>query len=494
MSLAWATLVLLPAISTWTDGTNRFFYFWQRSDGLALIVSILILAACGYLLYLAERRLASRALTRIGAVLFVLTLIDGVLGYMLSDNKVNHDGRDALVWAAVSALALAAMAYTRWRLVNLATKACLFMVPLTAIVAVQVLSWPSWDTRTGQLDPHPIETEGPHPPVFLFIFDEWSARRSTQSGQFLPFFKNLGELAAHATVYTHALSDGMDTEISLPRILYSQMGRLQAGGGAQVLWQAKESRSAVADVPNIFQLARHKGYTTAMLGYYLPYRVLLGDAVDYVVTYPHVPKSERLMGKVLLTLLSGETLLPDPVNRTIGRRVSAQVYSRNWVGLNHELRDRFRAVLKSARERSFVIVHFPLPHAPFVYNPDGSYRGPFRGEILEGSAADYERSLRYLDVVIGDFVNDLKRAGVYDSALVILTSDHSWRLDPDSAVRSTPDAFRRVPLLVKWPGEGAGVIDRPFCLSGLREVIARALDESPGTTAPCTTGWQVQGH
>jgi len=200
------------------------------------------------------------------------------------------------------------------------------------------------------------------------------------------------------------------------------------------------------------------------------------------------------MGKVLLTLLSGETLIPDPVNRTIGRRVSAQVYSRNWVGLNHELRDRFRAVLKSARERSFVIVHFPLPHAPFVYNPDGSYRGPFRGELLEGSAADYERSLRYLDVVIGDFVNDLKRAGVYDSALVILTSDHSWRLDPDSAVRSTPDAFRRVPLLVKWPGEGAGVIDRPFCLSGLREVIARALDESPGPTAPCTTGWQVQGH
>jgi Sulfatase len=489
--ISWATLMLLSAISIWTDNTNRFFYFWQRSDALAVIAAILVLAACAFLLYRSAQAVHNETLLRCGAIAFILTLVDGVLGYVLADIKAQHDVRDALIWAACSAVAVGVTLATRWRLARAAVNACLFMLPLTVILSLQMLSWPSWDTRSGQLERRNTAGETPTRPVFLFIFDEWSQERSAPSGQYLSFFRNVRQLASQATLYTHALSDGMDTDVSLPRILYSQLGHLLADGN-QLLWRTGESNEPVNDVPNIFELGRSRGYTTAMLGYYLPYRALLGDQVDFVATYPHVAKSDSWAGKVAETLLGSEVFLPDPVNRWIGRRLNEQLLSRHWIRLNHRVRAHFRSVLIQAGARGFVVVHFPLPHGPFVYNADGSFRGPFRGRPTDGTPADYERSLRYLDVVIGDLTNEIRLAGLFDSALVVLTSDHSWRVDPDTARMNQPDAYRRVPLLVKWPGQKAPkVIDTPFCLGGLRSLVSRAVGEAPDAPPACTTGWKV---
>jgi len=494
VSISWATLMLLSAISIWTDNTNRFFYFWQRSDGVAVIGAILLLGTCGFLLYRAAQALQNRTLMRCGAVAFILTLVDAVLAYVLADIKVQHDVRDALIWAGCSAVALIATLATQWRLVRGAVNACLFMLPLTGILCLQMLSWPSWDTRTGQLERRSTAGIAPKRPVFLFIFDEWSQQRSEQSGQYLPFFRHLRQLASQATVYTRALSDGMDTDVSLPRILYSQIGDLLADGN-HLLWRLGEINRPATDVSNIFQLGRRHGYSTAMLGYYLPYRALLGDEVDFVASSPHVAKSDSWVGKVVQTLLSGEVFLPDPANRWIGRRLSEQLLSRHWVSLNHQMQEQFRNVLLEAGAQSFVVVHFPLPHGPFVYNSDGSYRGAFRGRPTDGTPADYERSLRYLDTIVGDFTREIERAGLFDSALVILTSDHAWRMDPDTTRMAQPDAYRRVPLIVKWPGQNASsVIDSPFCLSGLRSLVSQAIGEASGAPTPCTVGWKVKGN
>jgi hypothetical protein len=484
--------MLLSAVSIWTDNTNRFFYFWQRSDALAVIAAILVLGTCAFLLYRTAHALRNKTLLRCGRVVFILTLVDGVLAYLLADIKAQHDVRDALIWAGCSAVAVGVMLASRGRLVRAAMNACLFMLALTGILSLQMLSWPSWDTRTGQLARRSTAGAGPTRPVFLFIFDEWSQERSAPSGQYLPFFSNLRRLASQSTVYTHALSDGMDTDVSLPRILYSQLGDLLADGN-RLLWRVGETSRPVADVSNIFQLGRKYGYSTAMLGYYLPYRALLGDQVDLVATYPHVAKSDSWLGNVAETLLGGEVFLPDPVNRWMGRRLGERLLSRHWVRLNHGVRAHFRRVLLEAGPHGFVVVHFPLPHGPFVYNADGSYRGPFRGRPTDGTPADYERSLRYLDSVIGELTNEIRGAGLFDSALVVLTSDHSWRVDPDTTRMHRPDAYRRVPLLVKWPGQKVPeVIDSPFCLSGLRSLVSRAVGAAIEAAPRCTTGWRVQ--
>jgi hypothetical protein len=73
----------------------------------------------------------------------------------------------------------------------------------------------------------------------------------------------------------------------------------------------------------------------------------------------------------------------------------------------------------------------------------------------------YLRQLVYFDRVVGELMERLKRAGKYEDALIILTSDHSWRFDPDTKLAT--QARRWVPLLVKLPGQTRGcVIDTPF--------------------------------
>jgi membrane-anchored protein YejM (alkaline phosphatase superfamily) len=61
--------------------------------------------------------------------------------------------------------------------------------------------------------------------------------------------------------------------------------------------------------------------------------------------------------------------------------------------------------------------------------------------------------LLYLDRVVGRIIEQLKAAGKFDDALLIFTSDHGWRWDPDVPVKDwTADPIlRKVPLLVKLP-------------------------------------------
>jgi arylsulfatase A-like enzyme len=78
-----------------------------------------------------------------------------------------------------------------------------------------------------------------------------------------------------------------------------------------------------------------------------------------------------------------------------------------------------------------------------------------------GSVADYERALLNLDRLVGRFMGALEERGLLDHALVVVTSDHGWRLDPVPARR---EAGRlHVPLLVKLPGQQLPLtVDEPI--------------------------------
>jgi membrane-anchored protein YejM (alkaline phosphatase superfamily) len=123
------------------------------------------------------------------------------------------------------------------------------------------------------------------------------------------------------------------------------------------------------------------------------------------------------------------------------------------------------------------MIHWPLPHGPFVLNEDGTYRGPFKRSRLEGTPADYQRHLAFLDLVLGEAVAELDSAGLLDRALVIVTSDHSWKVEPDSSLRAAPGARTWVPLIVKLPHQTAGHrVPERFCLGQLGPLLQRVMD------------------
>jgi Sulfatase len=97
----------------------------------------------------------------------------------------------------------------------------------------------------------------------------------------------------------------------------------------------------------------------------------------------------------------------------------------------------------------------------------------------------------FVDTLLGELVRNLRRRGLYDRSLIVLTADHGVSFRPGGPRRVTtaenlPDlAF--VPLFVKAPGQSAGrVVDEHVQTVDVLPTLADAL----GVELP----WRVDGH
>ncbi len=96
----------------------------------------------------------------------------------------------------------------------------------------------------------------------------------------------------------------------------------------------------------------------------------------------------------------------------------------------------------------FLFVHLYEPHTPYTPPARFSEYPPYDGEIA------------YADELVGRLIASLTRRGLYDTALVILLSDHGEGLGDHGEAEHGLFLYRetiRVPLIVKLPGaRGAG--------------------------------------
>jgi len=98
----------------------------------------------------------------------------------------------------------------------------------------------------------------------------------------------------------------------------------------------------------------------------------------------------------------------------------------------------------------------------------------------------YDSCLGYLDERLGELFDELKRRGVLDNTLVIVTSDHGEGMGEHNLFFHGESLYRteiRVPLLIMMPGQ-----DRPVIVNetvSLRDIPATILDLiGQGTGAP----------
>jgi membrane-anchored protein YejM (alkaline phosphatase superfamily) len=98
----------------------------------------------------------------------------------------------------------------------------------------------------------------------------------------------------------------------------------------------------------------------------------------------------------------------------------------------------------------FVFVHHSVPHMPLIFDRNGFIGKPERTAPLTVKA--YLGNLRYIDTLIGRFLD----SNTCDDFVWILTSDHSFRFDPDNkGNESETSPTRHVPLLIHFPGQTA---------------------------------------
>lgn len=482
VALVVATLLFGRQIAAWTTTRNRYHYHWQSSDGLALVAAVLLLAVVLYGVGSALRRSERARRYR----LYELALVVAVVAALLSQVKAlakDQDPRHALALWVVVAGVLAA-AWRRWAstMAKFVGGACLIMSPLVPILLTQALLWRPWDVRERASLPGPPPTQGPTPVVIL-VFDEWSWFRLAPTGRLAPEFVNLRRLADRAVLLTEARSPSYSTRISMPRLLYEERGDIVVGDGA-AWWMVDSVRRPATGVPEVFDRARRQGYRTQLLGYYLPYRALFGaDAPDRILTFSHAPKGRSWAREVVERGMANLEYWTDPLSKVIWRRYFNPLYSENWHDITLTLRSATLDALVTEADNSLLVSHLPVPHYPFIWNPDGSYRGPFEGDRRSDDTAGYHRNMLYADRILGEILDTLQRTGRFDRTLLVVTSDHAWRKEPDSTVLARADAPRRVPLLIKWPGQKRPMVrDERFCTLGMGPILDAVM--APGGMGP----------
>ncbi len=103
-------------------------------------------------------------------------------------------------------------------------------------------------------------------------------------------------------------------------------------------------------------------------------------------------------------------------------------------------------------------MHYFDPHGP--YQPPEEHRkgAPRDDSEVERLRWLYEGEVRYVDHAVGRVFDALKQAGLYEDALIILTSDHGEEFGEHGGYlhgRTLYQEVLHVPLLVRMPG-GAG--------------------------------------
>ena len=97
---------------------------------------------------------------------------------------------------------------------------------------------------------------------------------------------------------------------------------------------------------------------------------------------------------------------------------------------------------------------------------------------------------QYVDTLVGRMVERLKETGIYDDALIILTSDHGVSLQPGRSRESDQNNLHElywVPMIFKQPGQREGeTVDRHLTSPNLLPSIADVL----GLKIP----WQTSGR
>ncbi|RPJ77417.1 MAG: hypothetical protein EHM24_00125 [Acidobacteria bacterium] len=125
------------------------------------------------------------------------------------------------------------------------------------------------------------------------------------------------------------------------------------------------------------------------------------------------------------------------------------------------------------RQPTFYFVHSLLPHSPWQWLPTGQKNSTRTAVPIDGDGAAgeswgvaqyYQRHLMQteaVDAVIGTYVERLKKAGLYERCLVVVTADHGVSFSPGLPRREFTDETSaeivRVPLVIKFPAGQPGV-------------------------------------
>lgn len=313
------------------------------------------------------------------------------------------------------------------------------------------------------------ESQRRNGPIVLVVFDELPLASLLDPDGRLDAarYPNFARLARRAIWYRNATSVADTTQVAMPAILtgnYPDLGRLAIAADypdsifslLAPFYEMRVFESSTAICPR--SVCRRSagdadttGRMTAMLG-------------DLGAVYLHMLAPPRLAKK-----------LPN-VTETWKNFWRPRVGSGDGGDGRAGLFRRFVASIERTERPRFYFSHVMLPHAPWEYLPSGQryshagaipgllanrYWGPDRAAV----APAHQRHLlqvQFVDRLVGELLDQLEQAGLFDDALIVVTSDHGASFAPltprRDLTRASAETILRVPLFAKLPDQAESIV------------------------------------
>ena len=185
--------------------------------------------------------------------------------------------------------------------------------------------------------------------------------------------------------------------------------------------------------------------------------------------------------------------------------IQDQRWQRRWVAESKQdrrqvPRDLIASISRDDPQPTLYFAHSLLPHEPYVYLRSGQeFTGDPRLVGLNQAGRwttdswpvtlAYRRHLmqvEYVDAVVGSVIERLTAEGLYDEALIVVTSDHGVSFRPGQYFKGFSAAnladIMSVPLLIKAPHQRRGRIDDSNIQSVdvMPTIASMLMSSSPG--------------
>lgn len=310
------------------------------------------------------------------------------------------------------------------------------------------------------------------PHIFVVVFDELSLNHISKDATLDPVVvHNLSAFSQSATWYRNAVTPYAATDYAIPAML---TGRNDAGTFRQAF------RGGTVE-PHLFQVAA-RTHEVYIRGYYMEYcrvfQAYLKGCESMVQGFADYRDLFRTWW---------DFAVPGEIRRTkLGQRTRQAVagYRDPSPSLTEALQ-----LGQDFNRPTFVFIHVGLPHEPYMFHPNGEVRkdiidfGP-KSQLTQDELLSlremYVEQVKYTDHLFGAFLADLKALEVFDSSVVVVTSDHGVSFDEAHQWRHQEwveiDEIARVPFIVKMPGQQTGRIDdRPIKNMDLYSILLDIL-------------------
>ncbi len=344
----------------------------------------------------------------------------------------------------------------------------------TCALGVLSVLWAGYRAAPLRIEPAAQRASTPEPPpahppnVIVVVLDTVRADHLSFYGYTRPTSPNLDALAKESLVFDHAIASGnysLSSHASLlTGLLPAQHGAFPRFGAARLAADFRRIDSALAtDVETMATRFRSLGFTTggasANSAYLAPWTGLQRGFEVFDA------RRRRLLGYHPFSF---------PFLRRLAGVTSLAQEQQSWEGDVVTESGRHFAVL--AREPFLLFLNYFDPHAPYRPRAGHIFRGDGLGSD-DNSVPAYDSEIAFVDEVLGQFVDALRKSSILDRTILVITADHGEFFGEHGFLEHRVGAYEdvlHVPLLVRYPDRiHAGRVGRAF---GIHEVNRLVTD------------------